>query len=254
MKKYVLTILVLEDDVEISKKITNYIRRVFNSRVQVLTAKTYEEGKEIIDSGIVDISLIDLGLPDGDGEALIAMIREQDKKMPIIIQTANDEVNYQLEIYKKYKNISYLIKSELFEQLAEELFDARDEVGYNKALRLAIPGQIVESVSVYDVCTIQPVAKSNHLEVIYYDFELEDYQSVHIKNTTLTEFMENYNEVGLFIRCHASHAVNKKMIKKIFRAGNEIEMLYRDKEGTRIYVPMSGKYKKEVIAQLKGLF
>lgn len=254
MKKRFITVVVIEDNpkflAQLEKEITWFFKREF----QVRRAKTFKEAKEIIEQGFGEIFIIDLGLPDGHGEDLIEMIRERPIEYPIVVQTVNNDINHQLKIYKKYDNIVYLTKEELFQELTKRLAKARENIGNLLRNRIAIPGkQIIDSLRADEVCYVMTIPNSHHLHVELYDFENKTYSNVEIKNMNLEQFMREYNAIGMFLRCERGFIVNIKMIEKVFKQDNEILMLPRlnDKE---VRINIGGTFKKDALAKLKGLY
>ena len=82
------SILVVEDD----EAIRNACRRGLAERgYAVATAPTGLGGLELVLSSAPDVVLLDLGLPDVDGLALISMIRAAASRVPIIVITAQDD-------------------------------------------------------------------------------------------------------------------------------------------------------------------
>ena len=53
---------------------------------------TYAEGREAFSAAPYDAAILDLGLPDGDGLALLADVRAVGNAIPILILTARDAV------------------------------------------------------------------------------------------------------------------------------------------------------------------
>ncbi len=82
------SILVVEDD----EAIRTACRRSLDERgYAVATAATGLGGLELLLSTDPDVVLLDLGLPDVDGLALISMIRATASAVPIIVITAQDD-------------------------------------------------------------------------------------------------------------------------------------------------------------------
>ena len=80
-------ILVVEDD----RNIINMIQAVLDSNgYQVLTAQRCQQGILMLTSHVPDLVLLDLGLPDMDGEEFIRIVR-QDSAIPIIVLSARTE-------------------------------------------------------------------------------------------------------------------------------------------------------------------
>jgi len=97
--KRLLSVLIVEDDLQILREIAIHISKQFGREVQILKATTLKEGMDIVGQRLFDIAIIDLLLPDGHGEELIALIRENDPDLPIIVQTTERDTAYQVEIH-----------------------------------------------------------------------------------------------------------------------------------------------------------
>ena len=255
VKKRFITVVIVEDNPKFLAQIGREIMRFFKRELQIREATTFKEAKEIIEQGFGEIFIIDLSLPDGHGEDLIEMIRERTIEYPIIVQTANNDINHQLKMYKKYGNIVCLTKEELFQELTKRLAKARANVGNIWGNRIAIPGkQIVDSLSIDEVCYVESIPNSHHLHVERYDFETKAYSMVEIKNMNLDQFMREYNEIGVFLRCERGFIINIKMIEKVFKNDNEILMIPRRLNDKEVRINIGGTFKKDVLAKLKGLY
>ena len=81
-------ILLVEDE----KNITTFITALLEANVyQVISAKSYTEGRTMYFSHIPDLVILDLGLPDKDGSCLLADIRENETTPVIILSARSDE-------------------------------------------------------------------------------------------------------------------------------------------------------------------
>ncbi len=81
-------ILLVEDE----KNITAFIKALLEANVyQVISAKSYTEGRTMYFSHIPDLVILDLGLPDKDGGCLLADIREKETTPVIILSARSDE-------------------------------------------------------------------------------------------------------------------------------------------------------------------
>ena len=81
-------ILLVEDE----KNITTFITALLEANVyQVISAKSYTEGRTMYFSHIPDLVILDLGLPDKDGSCLLADLRENETTPVIILSARSDE-------------------------------------------------------------------------------------------------------------------------------------------------------------------
>lgn len=77
-------ILVVEDE----KNIRSFMQTILTSNgYEAVTAKTGEEGMMLLSSHCPDLVLLDLGLPDTDGQTFIAAVRKW-SQVPIIVVSA----------------------------------------------------------------------------------------------------------------------------------------------------------------------
>ena len=83
-------IIVIEDNVQSSRMISRLLRKAGHN---VVVADTGEGGLLAVFESLPDLVLIDLGLPDIDGQTVIAVLRQQpaSAKIPVIAFTACPE-------------------------------------------------------------------------------------------------------------------------------------------------------------------
>ena len=82
------TVLLIEDDRELGATLRDALTV---EDYRVLTATTLAQARatlgQALDTGDLDLVLLDLGLPDGDGESLLAALRER-RRTPVIVISA----------------------------------------------------------------------------------------------------------------------------------------------------------------------
>mgnify|MGYP001178251866 CR=1 FL=1 len=83
-----LCILVVEDDVPIRRGIVHTLR--FHG-YEVREAGSRSSGAACLEEGEIDLLLLDLNLPDGDGLDLLRELRSHRVELPVIILTARGE-------------------------------------------------------------------------------------------------------------------------------------------------------------------
>lgn len=84
----VSSILVIEDDRDIREVLRRYLERAGHG---VLTASTGAEALRMVESGGIDLALLDLGLPDIDGTEVLSRCKEIGTP-PVIVLTARGTV------------------------------------------------------------------------------------------------------------------------------------------------------------------
>jgi len=253
--KRLLSVLIVEDDLQILREIAIHISKQFGREVQILKATTLKEGMDIVGQRLFDIAIIDLLLPDGHGEELIALIRENDPDLPIIVQTTESDTAYQAEVHNEYGGLVYICKPNFLKEFSKRL-----KVAVNKHKRLSaerlsvVTHKRIDILDIDEVCYVSRIPESNNLHVELYDFEKKDYKFFVIEYMTMAEFIETYNASGYFLRCHNSYIVNRMMVKSFSRTDSQITMLMPRKNGADVIIDVSEKYRKEVRNLLKGVY
>ena len=87
-------ILIVEDD----KAIQNLLKIALKQENHnVMTVGTAREGIDYTVKNIVDVMILDLGLPDMDGINVVKTVREFNEKMPILVVSARDDENEKIK-------------------------------------------------------------------------------------------------------------------------------------------------------------
>lgn len=89
-------ILVVEDDVNLGKSLTSYLK---NLGYTVVWAQNGSDALRLFHSENLDICLIDVGLPDRDGFEVLKDIRGINRVAPAIFLTARDQIQDKITAY-----------------------------------------------------------------------------------------------------------------------------------------------------------
>jgi len=84
-----LRLLLIEDEARIAELVSRALTR---AGFVVDAFRTCADGDEALSLIHYDAAILDLGLPDGDGLALVAAVRSNGSNIPILILTAKDAV------------------------------------------------------------------------------------------------------------------------------------------------------------------
>ena len=85
-----MRLLLIEDDVQIAESLGRALRRAGDVVDIYGTARDAEQALRAVDYALV---ILDLGLPDRDGAALLRAMRAQDNHTPVLVLTARDELD-----------------------------------------------------------------------------------------------------------------------------------------------------------------
>ena len=103
-----ISVLLIEDNVDDAALIQIYLS---NAKVplEVKHVDRLSKGLEFLKSGVVDVVLLDLGLPDGQGLSTFEKAHTQAPEVPIIVLTGHDDDDLAIEAVQKGAQ-DYLVK------------------------------------------------------------------------------------------------------------------------------------------------
>ncbi len=158
----VADILIIEDDATIR---TALVRSLGARNHSTMTAPTALAGLESLVAHRPDVVLLDLGLPDLDGGALLSMIRSV-SDVPVIVVSARDEGAGIVAVLDAGAD-DYLVKPFAADQL-----DARIRAVLRRSERGATPGPVVVGGLVIDARARTAVLDGVALDLSPKEFDL----------------------------------------------------------------------------------
>lgn len=158
----VADILIIEDDATIR---TALVRSLGARNHSTMTAPTALAGLESLVAHRPDVVLLDLGLPDLDGAALLSMIRSV-SDVPVIVVSARDEGAGIVAVLDAGAD-DYLVKPFAADQL-----DARIRAVLRRSERAATPGPVVVGGLVIDARARTVVLDGVALDLSPKEFDL----------------------------------------------------------------------------------
>jgi len=242
VKRKVISVFIAAKEMALVNRVMWAVRRTLPSLPRFLKTTKFDDAKDMIEYDSIDIFIIGKKLADeGNGEDLVNLVRKLYSKHPIIFYVEEESIEYQFKMQKKVKRLECVTKKELFDGLKEPLLTAYSDIIAHKSRLIGFPGLVF---SVDNTCYIQ--ADGSYIEAYIYDFEKKKFIRAD-KRMTLKKFMEIYNEEDDFIRCHWSYIVNKRMVKKVYKADGYLELIIEDKNGYPIEIPIGDTYRKKVV-------
>jgi len=214
-------ILVIEDEIELAKSTLNFLQE--NGFI-AFHASTLNKAKSLLKQEHVNVVLLDLGLPDGDGMSLIKKIKGSKKEIGLIIVSAQDTLD------KKIKGLDlgaddYLTKPYFLPELKARLnavirrlnLDSNNEISANE-------------ISLFPD-EMRVVVNNNQVDLTAKEFELLLYfmsnQNRVISKTTLGEYMSSsYLDYGFTDDMLYTHVKNLKKKLSNYISNDYIKNVY----------------------------
>jgi len=126
MYKNDINVLVVEDDAMVAEIIEGFLERLGQSHV-VAKCLTLSKAKEQLESSEIDLVLLDLYLPDGNGMDLLKWIRLNDIDVDVILITADKKIK-SIKEARKYGVKDYLVKPFKYMRFEEAIVSYRAEL------------------------------------------------------------------------------------------------------------------------------
>ena len=107
-------VLLVEDEATDALVVQRSLRHGSRARERFALkhAATLAQGIEQLSRNGVDVLLVDMGLPDSDGPATVARLREQDRRVPLIVFTGDDDPRLVARAFEAGAD-EYLVKCDL---------------------------------------------------------------------------------------------------------------------------------------------
>lgn len=122
-------ILVIDDDADIQKVLKANLE-LHNFRV--ITSGSWSEGQKILADNAIDLLILDLMLPDGDGIEICREVRKRYPELPIIMLTAKDKISDKViglesgaddYMVKPFETLELIARIKACLRRAKQLFD-----------------------------------------------------------------------------------------------------------------------------------
>ena len=98
-----MNVLIIEDHPLVSKGVKMAIMEV-NEAARIFEAGTFAEGMSVIEQKKIDILLLDIDIPGGEGTGMVGKIREKQSNILILVHSGYDENIYALPFIRAGAN------------------------------------------------------------------------------------------------------------------------------------------------------
>jgi len=248
------TILIIDNIAQNVQRLVGWIHaECFD--VQLLTAETYEEGKEVLATHHVDILVLEISLADTDDDELGLRLAEQYRENypfnTIIFQTIRNDYKYRAEIHDHIGTHIYLPKNELTREkfigvIEQEL--KRFEVQFVNKIYIYQRDKKVP-IDANSILYLEKVSETKDIKMFIYDRDEQQIKVEYLSNVSLEKLL-SLPGAGNLLRCHKSYIINKQMIVKsmITEEGDSFKVRH-----TSDLVPIGRKFRKDVVTALRGI-
>ena len=220
-----LTKVLIIDD---SKLVNDVITKEFN-KLGYQTVQTYDLGEslEVIANQKIDIIILDLHLPDGEGERLVFEIQRVSKAKIVIITAESD---YQVrENLFKFGVIDYVVKDDLLAKWITDIDTTLKKISKNRSskilviddsklvhtqLKMIFEQRDYQVLSQYNGKEAIAFLEENSVDVILLDMELPD-----IHGSDLLKLIKKSEKIQKCAIIPLSGSSDPKIISKVLKNG-----------------------------------
>lgn len=195
-----MRLLLVEDDQQLQKTLATWLRK------REYSVDVIDNGADAVSSlfnNPYDVVILDLGLPDMEGQEVIVKARKQQIKVPILVLTARSAWQQKVQALEAGAD-DYVVKPFHFEELEARLnVLIRRQVGHTSSILVIGPIRL-------DMATKQVLMYEQVMELTAYEYRLLECLMLHagqvLSKTQLIEhiyeqdFDRDSNTIEVFIR------------------------------------------------------
>jgi len=219
------TILFLEDDKVTNQEISTGLKAGLGTGVQVLSAYTMQEARQMVQDFKIDLAIINIELSDGDGVALARDMREEDELMPIML--ASEHLTAQLHMELNNELDLFLALDEPFTaddilpRIKSNLQKVRSQQDPSLVLK---EGRTRFKIPVSTIIKIETIKRKKRIELTTYDSESSAVSVQEFPMQSMEDFMQLLGESKALVRIHQSTVVNPDYVLHYDGAVNELHL------------------------------
>lgn len=235
-------ILILEDEHNIQNMIQSAILGLSELNARILNTSSSNEALHLADIYDIDIFIIDIKLPDGNGIEFAEKIRKNYSMAPIIFETSVEDVETELDAYRSTKCIYYIHKPFSIKEIGTIIKDAIRYADNLKKEYSVIKINKSSSELRYKIKNILYIEViCGTLCIVSYHEDEKKVRKEYITRYSLKELLENLENKKDLIQCHRNYVINPKRIVAIYYNKECIELEHVEK-----VIPLGGKFKKNL--------
>ena len=224
------TLLFVEDDKVISKKMKLTIEAELGEEVRILCAYTVQEALEIVKVTHVDIFMIDIKLPDGDGLELAKELRKTHEFTPMMFASSVDDLQTQVQANNELDIFLYVTKPynprELIPDIKNVLRKLKTPMKNYISLK---KGSKTFKIDLTQVIMVEKITGVKQIEVYVLDAKQEKVSTQVFPMQSLEKFHILLNDVRDLVRINQSTFINPSYVEYYDGLENEVHLKHTDR-------------------------
>jgi len=218
------TILFLEDDKIINQEISTGLKAGLGEAAQVLSAYTIQEARQMMQDLKIDLSIIDLELPDGNGSDLARDLRKADENMPIMIASSHTTEQLHAELNNELDLFLVLKKPFKAEDILPRIKSNLRKVKRREEPALSLKdGRTRFKIPISTIIKIETIKRKKRIEITILQGDgvtsLREFPM-----QSMEDFMQLLGKSKALVRIHQSTVVNPDFVLHYDGAVNELHL------------------------------
>ena len=212
-------VLILEDEPLIQGRLTNILHKLGYSAEQIILASSLGSARTLLTQHTPCFTLIDLGLPDGNGIELIEQLKQQDANMIILVVSAWSTQDAILSALKAGAS-GYVLKER---DDIEVLLAIRSVLRGGAPIDPFIASQILSKLKIEQPTALEETAdKTNGHLLSVRENEILEFVATGMTNREIAEFLNLSRHT---IECHIRNIYRKLSVSTRTKAINTARSL-----------------------------
>lgn len=207
------TILLVEDDKILSNKIKKTLEIELDDTATIFTAYSVQEALDISEMTNIDLFILDIKLPDGDGVELGKELRKTHEFNPIMIASSVSDPITKAEINNDLDIFLYLTKpynpSEMLPKIKGNLKRLKSP---NNNIIMLKKGVQQFKVDINEVVLVNKIKSLKKIEVISLNQETSEVSSREFTMQSLDMLPDFLNDPKDLIRVNQSQMINPRFV------------------------------------------
>jgi len=219
------TILFLEDDKVINQEISTGLKAGLGNGVQIISAYTISEARQMMQDFKIDLSIVSIELPDGNGIDLAREMRTEDEYMPIMLASLHLTAQLHMELNNELDLFLALKKPFGADEILPRVKRNLQKVKRRQEPSLVLKeGRTRFKIPISTIIKIETIKRKKRIELTIYNNETGSVSLQEFPMQSMEDFMQLLGESKALVRIHQSTVVNPDFVLHYDGAVNELHL------------------------------
>ena len=219
------TILFLEDDKVINQEISTGLKAGLGDIAQVLSAYTIGEAHQMMQDFKIDLAIIDIEFPDGNGIDIARELRKEDENMPIMVASSHMTEQLHMELNNELDLFLALKKPFSAEEILPRIKSNLQKVKKRQEPYLSLKdGRTRFKIPISKIIKVETIKNLKRIEMTIFNEDTGEISTQEFPMQSMEDFMKLLGDSKVLLRIHQSTVVNPDFVLHYDGAVNELHL------------------------------